>query len=142
MTLRHSLLTGGEKRTFYGCDIKKEEKDLTDIVYAMGGGGNGSPVGGDISFLIMMVVLFGIFYFLLIRPQQKKQKELKQMLENLTHGDTVVTSGGIHGKIVAITDNVITLEIADKVRIKVARSAIGAIVQKSGSAAPAAPTKS
>jgi preprotein translocase subunit YajC len=130
MTLRHSLLTGGEKRTFYGCDIKKEEKDLTDIVYAMGGGGNGSPVGGDISFLIMMVVLFGIFYFLLIRPQQKKQKELKQMLENLTHGDTVVTSGGIHGKIVAITDNVITLEIADKVRIKVSRAFIAEVLQK------------
>jgi preprotein translocase subunit YajC len=130
MTLRHSLLTGGEKRTFYGCNIKKEEKDLTDIVYAMGGGGNGSPVGGDISFLIMMVVLFGIFYFLLIRPQQKKQKELKQMLENLTHGDTVVTSGGIHGKIVAITDNVITLEIADKVRIKVSRAFIAEVLQK------------
>ncbi len=130
MTLRHSLLTGGEKRTFYGCDIKKEEKDLTDIVYAMGGGGNGSPVGGDISFLIMMVVLFGIFYFVLIRPQQKKQKELKQMLENLTHGDTVVTSGGIHGKIVAITDNVITLEIADKVRIKVSRAFIAEVLQK------------
>lgn len=103
---------------------------MTDIVYAMGGGGNGAPAGGDISFLIMMVVLFGIFYFLLIRPQQKKQKEIKQMLENLTHGDTVVTSGGIHGKIVAITDNVITLEIADKVRIKVSRPYIVEVVQK------------
>ena len=103
---------------------------MTDIVYAMGGGGNGAPAGGDISFLIMMVVLFGIFYFLLIRPQQKKQKEIKQMLENLAHGDTVVTSGGIHGKIVAITDNVITLEIADKVRIKVYRPYIVEVVQK------------
>jgi len=103
---------------------------LTDIVYAMGKGGGGSPAGGDIGFLIMMVVLFGIFYFLLIRPQQKKQKELKQMLDHLAHGDTVVTSGGIHGKIVAITENVITLEIADKVRIKVSRPFIVELIQK------------
>ena len=104
---------------------------MSDIAYAMvTGGGSGSPGGGDIGFLIMMVVLFGIFYFLLIRPQQKKQKEIRQMLENLTHGDTVVTSGGIHGKIVAITDNVITLEIADKVRIKVSRPFIAEVVQK------------
>jgi preprotein translocase subunit YajC len=96
----------------------------------IGGGGSGSPTGGDFSFLIMMVVLFGIFYFLLIRPQQKKQKEVKQMLENLAHGDTVVTSGGIHGKIAAITDNVITLEIADKVRIKVSRAFIAEVLQK------------
>jgi preprotein translocase subunit YajC len=52
------------------------------------------------------------------------------MLENLAHGDTVVTSGGIHGKIVAITDNVITLEIADKVRIKVSRAFIAEVLQK------------
>lgn len=103
-----------------------------DIAYAMGGlgGGMGSQGGGDWSFIIMMGVLFGIFYFLLIRPQQKQQKEVKDMLANLSHGDTVLTSGGIHGKIVAITDTVITLEIADKVRIKVGRNFIGAVLQK------------
>jgi preprotein translocase subunit YajC len=88
-----------------------------------------------------MAIIFVIFYFLLIRPQQKKQKELKALLDNLAYGDTVMTTGGIHGKITGLADAVITLEIADKVRIKVARSAIGAVLQKSGSAAPAPSTK-
>jgi len=93
------------------------------------GGGTGS---GDISFQIMMAVIFCIFYFLLIRPQQKKQKELKEMLANLSHGDVVVTSGGIHGKIAAMTGDVVTLEVADKVRIKVSRSFIAAVIEKAG----------
>lgn len=63
------------------------------------------------------------------------------MLDNLAYGDAVMTTGGIHGKITGLADSVITLEIADKVRIKVARSAIGAIIQKSGAATPASPTK-
>jgi len=86
----------------------------------------------DFGFMIVMAILFAIFYFLLIRPQQQKQKELKDMLANLAYGDTVVTTGGIHGKIVAITDTVVTLEIADKVRVKVSRSFIGGVVQKAG----------
>jgi len=104
--------------------------------------GKAAGGGGDWSFIIMMLVIFGIFYFLMIRPQQKKQKELQAMLNNLAYGDTVMTTGGIHGKITGLTDAVITLEIADKVRIKVARSAIGTVLQKSGSAAPTTPTKS
>ncbi|MBP8979964.1 MAG: preprotein translocase subunit YajC [Syntrophobacterales bacterium] len=95
-----------------------------------GGGAMGG--GGDYSFIIVMAILFAIFYFLLIRPQQQKQKELKAMLDNLAHGDLVITSGGIHGKIVGLTDTVATLEIADKVKIKVSRSFIGAVLQKAG----------
>ena len=106
--------------------------------YAMGGApGGGSAGGGDWGFIITMAVIFVIFYFLLIRPQQKKQKELKAMLDNLAYGDSVMTTGGIHGKITGLADAVITLEIADKVRIKVARSAVGAVIQKAGSPAPA-----
>jgi len=116
---------------------------LISTAYAMGGnpgatGAQGAGGVGDWSFMIMMVVIFGIFYFLMIRPQQKKQKELKAMLDNLAHGDTVMTTGGIHGKVTGLTDAVVTLEIADKVRIKVARSAIAAVLQKSGSPAPTA----
>jgi len=79
--------------------------------------------------------LFSLFLFLLIRPQQKKQKEQKAMLSNLAYGDTVITTGGIYGKVSGLADTVITLEIADKVRIKVARSAIGTIL-KPGAPAP------
>ena len=104
---------------------------MTELAYAMGNfGGGGGAGGGDISFIIMMAVVFAIFYFLLIRPQQQKQKEHKEILANLNHGDMVMTSGGIHGKVTALTDTVITLEVAEKVRIKVSRSCIGAVLQK------------
>lgn len=115
--------------------------------YAMGGnqgaaGAQGAGGFGDWSFIIMMVVIFAIFYFLMIRPQQKKQKELKAMLDNLAYGDTVMTSGGIHGKVTGLADAVVTLEIADKVRIKVARSAIAAVLQKAGAPAVTPAAKS
>jgi preprotein translocase subunit YajC len=98
----------------------------------MGGSGGGGGVGGggDISFIIMMAVVFAIFYFLMIRPQQQKQKEVKKMRENLNHGDMVVTAGGIHGKVTGLTDTLVTLEIAEKVRIKVSREYIGTVTQK------------
>jgi len=123
----------------------KEEMKLISTAYAMGGN-QGAPAQGaggfgDWSFIIMMVVIFAIFYFLMIRPQQKKQKELKAMLDNLAYGDTVMTSGGIHGKVTGLADAVVTLEIADKVRIKVARSAIAAVLQKAGAPATAPATK-
>ncbi|MFB3926106.1 MAG: preprotein translocase subunit YajC [Syntrophales bacterium] len=100
-----------------------------DFAYAMGGAGGGTP-GGDMQFIVMMAVVFLIFYFLLIRPQQKKQKELKEMLSNIKHGDTVVTAGGLYGKVTGLTDSVVTLEIADKVRVKVSRGHISAVAQK------------
>lgn len=104
---------------------------MIDFAYAMGApGGAGAGGGGDVSFIIMMVILFAIFYFLMIRPQQKKQKEIRDMIANLTHGDVVVTSGGIIGKITGLTEGEVTLEVADKVRIKVARNFVAAVKQK------------
>jgi preprotein translocase subunit YajC len=108
---------------------------MMDLAYAMGslpggGGGGAAGGGGDFSFIIMMGVLFAIFYFLMIRPQQKKQKDVKNMIANLAHGDLVMTSGGIQGKVTGLTDTIVTLEIADKVKIKVARNFIGAVLQK------------
>lgn len=105
---------------------------MIENAYAMGLPGGGSAAGGDWSFIIMMGALFAIFYFLLIRPQMKQQKEHKDMLANLTHGDLVITSGGIQGKVTAIADNVVTLEIADKVRVKIGKSFITAVIQKAG----------
>ncbi len=74
--------------------------------------------------MIPMLMIFVVFYFLLIRPQQKKQKETVDWLKQLKRGDEVVTSGGLIGKISALTDDVVTLDLADKVRIKVVRSHI------------------
>lgn len=73
---------------------------------------------------ILLGVMFVVFYLFLIRPQQKRQKEMQGMLNALDKGDRVVTSGGVLGTIVSLNDQVITLEVADKVRIKVMRSHI------------------
>ena len=79
---------------------------------------------------IMMGLFVVIFYFLLIRPQQKKQKEHQAMLGKLAAGDEVVTAGGILGRIVEVGDNFLTLEIADNVRIKVQRFQVTSLVPK------------
>jgi preprotein translocase subunit YajC len=71
-----------------------------------------------------LILLFAIFYFLMIRPQQKRQKEHKALLANLRKGDQVITAGGMYGRITGITDTVVTVEIAEKVRVKVARGQI------------------
>ncbi|HEX9948894.1 MAG TPA: preprotein translocase subunit YajC, partial [Thermodesulfobacteriota bacterium] len=76
-----------------------------------------------------MGLLFAVFYFILIRPQQKRQKEHRQLLESLKKGDKVVTTGGIQGTIVALSDNVVTVEIADKVKVKVGRSYIAGLMK-------------
>ncbi len=106
---------------------------MTSIVYAMGQGGaiDGQGAGGGFSAFVPLILMFAIFYFLLIRPQQKKQKELRTMLGDLKKGDRVITTGGIHGKITSLDDAILTIEIADKVRIKVSRGNITALNQPS-----------
>ena len=90
----------------------------------------GTPGGTGAYPLIMMAVFVVIFYFLLIRPQQKKQKEHQAMLGKLSVGDEVVTAGGILGKIVEVGDQFLTIEIADNVRIKVQRFQVTTLVPK------------
>ncbi len=97
--------------------------------YAMGGLGGGGGPGGGLGAFLPLILLFVVFYFLLIWPQQKKAKAHKQVLANLQKGDTVVTSSGIYGTITGLTDTVVTLEIAEKVRIKVARSSVAGVVK-------------
>ncbi|MBN2254578.1 MAG: preprotein translocase subunit YajC [Deltaproteobacteria bacterium] len=103
---------------------------MTGLAYAMGSAGKGAQQGGELHFIILMVLIFGIFYFLLIRPQQKRQKQVREMLDNLGHGDMVVTAGGLHGKVTALTETIATLEISEKVRVKVSRNHIAAVTQK------------
>ena len=86
--------------------------------------------GGGISSLIFMAAFIAIFYFMLIRPQQKRMKEQQAMLSKLQSGDEVVTSGGILGRITDVGESFITLEIADGVRIRVQRAQISQLMPK------------
>lgn len=94
---------------------------MTSIAYAANGA---APGGGGIMSFIPLILIFAIFYFLLIRPQQKKAKEHQAFLLNLKKGDGVVTSGGLHGEITGLTDTVITLEVAENLKLKVSRQHI------------------
>lgn len=110
-----------------------------DIAYAMGqaGGAAGQGSGGLLSTpLFPIILMIGVMWFFLIRPQQKKQKEHREMLSNLKKGDRIITSGGLHGRITGITESALTLEIADKVRVKVSRSHVAGIAQPGGQTAP------
>ena len=78
-----------------------------------------------------LLLIFVVFYFLLIRPQQTKAKEHSDMLSNLKRNDDVITSGGIYGKVVSLTDKVVVLEIAPKVQVKVERPQIASLVKTS-----------
>ncbi len=105
----------------------------TGLAYAMGGlggTGGGGAQGGGFAALVPLLLMFAIFYFLLIRPQQKKQKKQREVLAALKRGDMVVTSGGLHGKITGLTERVITLEIAEKVRVKVGRGYIAGMASQ------------
>ena len=87
--------------------------------------------GGGCGVFLPLIAFALIMYALIIRPQQRQQKEQKKMLAAVKKGDQIVTSGGMHGRITGITDDVITLEIADRVRIKLNKSAIGSRVASS-----------
>ena len=106
------------------------------VAYAMGSKGVGG--GGGIEVLALPLLFFGIFYLLVFRPQQKQAKKQREFLQNLKVGDRVITSGGIHGEITGLTDSTVTLEIADRVRVKVTRSAVTGKSQEA--AAPEAKT--
>jgi preprotein translocase subunit YajC len=80
--------------------------------------------GVDYSWLIMLVAVFAIMYFMMIRPQQKRQKEVQKMRDNLKVGDKVVTAGGIHGKIKETNEKDFLIEIAENVRIKVDKASV------------------
>lgn len=80
----------------------------------------------------MILIIFGIFYFLLVRPQMKRQKEHAKMLESLRKGDRVITTGGLHGTIVGIKDDVAVLKIAEDVKVEVSKNAVAAIKERSG----------
>ena len=101
---------------------------MVDWAYAATGAGG--QEWGNLFPLLMMLSIFMIFYFLLIRPQQKKAKEHRQFLENLKRGDRIITAGGLVGEIITITDQSLTVEIADKVRVEVGRAYVAGFAPK------------
>ena len=93
--------------------------------------GAAAPAGNPMSSILMLVVFFAIFWFLLIRPQQKKLKEHKNMIANLKKGDRIVTQGGIIGSIHYVNDDgTLSVEIADNVNVKVAKGMVADIATK------------
>jgi preprotein translocase subunit YajC len=89
----------------------------------------GAPAGGLMQF-VPLVIIFVVFYFLLIRPQAKRAKDHKKMVEALAKGDEVVTNGGLLGRITKLGDNFISIEISEGVEVKVQRPAIASVVPK------------
>ena len=93
-----------------------------------------APAGGEgggnmMSTIIMFAAIFAIFYFMIIRPQQKRAKEREKLLGELKKGDKVVTSGGIHGSIAGLDDKTCLLDVGNNVKIKVERSAVASVAQ-------------
>jgi len=102
------------------------------IAYAMGAvpQQEGAAAPNPLISLMPLILMFVIFYFLLIRPQQKKQKDHKKMLSELQKNDQVVTSGGIYGTIVNIKDNTYVIRVDDNVKIEVLKSAVSGVIKK------------
>lgn len=105
---------------------------MIEEVFAMGPPPGESPggLGPLLGSMLPFILMFAILYFLLIRPQQKRQRQHQQMLEQLKNGDKVVTSGGIIGTITGLKPETVTMRIADNVKIEVQRSAISKVISK------------
>jgi len=86
--------------------------------------------GGDLMAFLPMIAIFVLFYFLLIRPQSKRAKELKQMISALAKGDEVVTTGGLLGKVTDVGETFVSVEIADGVQVKVQKNAVAGLMPK------------
>ena len=105
---------------------------MVDYAYAAAQSPSGSGGGSMMVQIAFFAAIFAIFYFLLIRPQQKQKRERESMLSTVKPGDRVVMSSGLHGTVVKLSDHSVTLKVADQVRLEFDRSAIGRIVPVSG----------
>lgn len=97
---------------------------ISSNAFAQAPGAAASPQSPSFSFFVPLILVFVIFYFLMIRPQKKQQQIRVKMLSELKKGDEVVTLAGIHGKITGVADKILTVEIADNLKIKIDREAI------------------
>lgn len=108
------------------------ESTLSFLIPAAMAQQTGAPGGAEMGFmnLLFPIILIVAFYFLLIRPQTKRAKEHKQMVEGLKKGDEIVTGGGVLGRITDIGENFLQVEIADGVQIKIQKQAVGSLMPK------------
>lgn len=101
------------------------------------GGAGDAGAGGGFASLIPLILMFAIFYFLLIRPQQKKAKEHREMLNNLKKGDRILTNGGFHGRIVSLDENTMIVEMGvgkDKIQVEMSRGYVASLLTPQGKA--------
>lgn len=121
-TIKRFKFFGGEFMSFL---------NLTLNAYAMGpapqGSGQADPLTGLLASLLPLILIILVFYFLLIRPQQKRAKAHRQMLENLKRGDKVITVGGVYGVVESVNPNTVVLKIAEGVKVKFSKQSIAAI---------------
>ncbi len=89
-----------------------------------------APEGGAFGFFLPMIIIFVAFYFLLIRPQQKRQKAHGELVSGLSTGDEVLTAGGVLGQVTAVSEHYVTVKVADGVEIKIQKSTVSAVVPK------------
>ena len=98
-----------------------------------GGGGQGGIFGGSLISILPFIAIFAIFYFLMIRPQQKQRKETQRMLAELKKGDKVITIGGVHGVIQSVRETAVILKVDENCKIEFSRSAIASVKEKGDS---------
>jgi preprotein translocase subunit YajC len=103
--------------------------DVAQIALGALGPPSGSGANAIVTQLAFFAAIFAIFYFLLIRPQQRQRKERDRMLASLRKGDRVVTTGGLHGTIVGVGEQTITLRVSDQVKLEFDRSAVGRVME-------------
>ena len=103
---------------------------MSGVAWAQGAGGSAAGPGPLVN-LLPIALMFVILYFLMIRPQQKRAREHETMVQNLKRGDDIVTTGGIYGRIQALADKVLTVEIAPNVRIRLDRDQVASILRAS-----------
>lgn len=92
-----------------------------------GGAGDG---GGIMSTVIMFGLIIGIFYFMILRPQQKRQKERQKLLDSVKKGDKIITAGGLHGQVAGLDEKTVLIQVAENVKLKFERSAVASVVKE------------
>lgn len=103
---------------------------MLDTTLAMAGGPAAQGSGGGAGMFVPLIILVAIFYFMIIRPQQRKDKERKAMIERIKSGDRIMFSGGILGTVSNVKESTLMVKVSDKVKVEVARAAVSKVLDK------------